>query len=116
MGRETTGGLPEDELYVYKDALRQGRSVVFVQARDAVEATRARKVLDEADAESIDAARDKWWIGLRCGRGVRSCASRREMQSRPRAPARFWTKRTPKASMPRATNGGSDCAPPRRRI
>jgi hypothetical protein len=65
MERETTGGLPEDELYVYKDALRQGRSVVFVQARDAVEATRARKVLDEADAESIDAARDQWWIGLR---------------------------------------------------
>ena len=60
-----TAGLPEDEIYVYKDALRQGRSVVFVQARDADEAARARVVLDAAGPESVDAAREQWWIGLR---------------------------------------------------
>jgi hypothetical protein len=65
LEQETTGGLPEDEIYVYKDALRQGRAIVFVQARDADEAVRARGILEAAEAESIDAAREQWWIGLR---------------------------------------------------
>src|SRR5215472_455644 len=58
----TTVGLPEDELYVYKDALRQGRTVLFVQARDPDEAARVRQILDNGGAETIDAARDAWWI------------------------------------------------------
>ena len=58
-------GLPADELFVYKDALRQGRSVLFVQARDHNEAARARQTLEKAAAESVDAAREEWWIGLR---------------------------------------------------
>jgi hypothetical protein len=65
LEQETTAGLPEDEIYVYKDALRQGRAVVFVQARDADEAARSRGVLEAAGAESVDAAREQWWIGLR---------------------------------------------------
>jgi hypothetical protein len=65
LEEQNTTGLPEDEIYVYKDAIRQGRSVVFVQARDAGEAVRSRSVLDAAGAESVDAAREQWWIGLR---------------------------------------------------
>jgi len=65
MEQGTTGGLPEDEIYVYKDALRQGRAIVFVQARDADEAARSRGILEASDAETIDAAREQWWIGLR---------------------------------------------------
>jgi hypothetical protein len=65
LEEETTNGLPEDELYVYKDALRQGKTVVFVQARDSGEAAQAREILQNAGAEAIDAARDEWWIGLR---------------------------------------------------
>jgi hypothetical protein len=65
LEEETTTGLPEDEFYVYKDALRKGKSVVFVQARDRGEAAQARAILENAGAESIDAARDEWWIGLR---------------------------------------------------
>src|SRR5439155_25416916 len=38
---DSTTGLPEDELFVYKDALKQGRSVVFVQAGDEEEAAKA---------------------------------------------------------------------------
>ncbi len=63
----STPGLPADELFVYKDALRQGRSVVFVHAGDSDQARRARSVLENAGAESIDAAREEWWIGLRSG-------------------------------------------------
>lgn len=65
LEKDSTAGLPADELFVYKDALKQGRSVIFVEARDDDEATQANTVLVYAGAESIDAARDEWWIGLR---------------------------------------------------
>jgi len=58
-------GLPVDELYVYEDALRQGRSVVLALATDDEQGEEARAIMDRAGAESIDAARDQWWIGLR---------------------------------------------------
>ncbi len=57
-------GLPEDEMFVYEDALRKGRSVVVVMA-DNDEAEAVRGVLEHAGAESIDQARDDWWVGLR---------------------------------------------------
>lgn len=58
-------GLPHDELYVYEDALRQGRAVVIAVAEDNEQSERARGILDQAGAESIDAARENWWLGLR---------------------------------------------------
>jgi len=60
-----TEGLPKDELYFYEEALRQGQTVVIVQATDAELAQQARATLQEAGAESLDAARERWWIGLR---------------------------------------------------
>jgi hypothetical protein len=58
-------GLPADELYVYRDALRKGRSIVMVTVEDDAEAARVREVLAGLGAESVDAAREDWWIGLR---------------------------------------------------
>jgi hypothetical protein len=58
-------GLPKDEVYLYEEALRSGRSVVVVLAADDDEADRARRIMREAGAESLDAAREQWWIGLR---------------------------------------------------
>ncbi|HZT61244.1 MAG TPA: hypothetical protein VFA21_21740 [Pyrinomonadaceae bacterium] len=58
-------GLPHDELFVYEDALRRGRSVVIVVAEDDYKAGVARNLLDENGAESVDAARENWWVGLR---------------------------------------------------
>lgn len=60
-----TEGLLKDELPIYLDALRRGRSVVVVLAEDDREALTAREALEDAGAESLDAARDMWWIGLR---------------------------------------------------
>jgi hypothetical protein len=60
-----TEGLPEDELFVYEDALRRGRSVVVALAEDEAAATRFRELLKAEGAESVDAAREQWWIGLR---------------------------------------------------
>jgi len=60
-----TDGLPEDELFVYEDALRQGRSVLVTLAGDEAEGARFRELLKAEGAESVDAAREQWWIGLR---------------------------------------------------
>jgi hypothetical protein len=58
-------GLPTDELYVYRHALRTGRTVVMAMVDDDAEAERVRAVLASRGAESVDAAREDWWIGLR---------------------------------------------------
>ncbi len=58
-------GLPKDELYLYEDALRQGHSVVIAIAEDEEQAVAARKIMEQAGAESLDAAREDWWLGLR---------------------------------------------------
>lgn len=57
-------GLPEDEIFVYEDALRKGRSVVIALAKDDSEAARFRELLRTEGAESVDAAREEWWVGL----------------------------------------------------
>ena len=61
----TDKGLPEDELFVYEDALRNGHSVVIAMAKDDDEAARFREVLNAEEAVEVDAAREQWWIGLR---------------------------------------------------
>jgi len=58
-------GLPKDELYIYKDALRRGRTVLIALVEDADQATAARAALAQAGAESLDAARAQWWVGTR---------------------------------------------------
>jgi len=62
---EVAQGIPRDELFVYEDALRRGRSVVVAFVDDEELAAKARTELSRAGAESVDAARDEWWIGLR---------------------------------------------------
>lgn len=58
-------GLPHDELFLYEDALRHGRTVVIVSADDDETAERVRKAFTQTNAESIDAARENWWLGIR---------------------------------------------------
>jgi len=58
-------GLPKDELFVYQDALRRGYAIVVVMPIDVDEHERAVAVLEGSGAESVDAARERWWIGLR---------------------------------------------------
>lgn len=60
-----TRGLPEDELFVYEDALRKGRTVVMATTEDERKADAVRGALEAAGAESIDRAREMWWVGLR---------------------------------------------------
>jgi hypothetical protein len=62
---KSTEGVPQDDLFFYEDALRQNKSVVIVLAKDDHEEESAHKILAEAGAQSIDAARKDWWLGLR---------------------------------------------------
>jgi outer membrane lipoprotein SlyB len=63
---ESVEGLPHDELFVYEDALRKGKSVVIVLTEDDAQTEIARNaVATLPGVESIDAARESWWIGLR---------------------------------------------------
>jgi hypothetical protein len=65
MEGAVTDGLPKDELFFYEEALRRGHTVVIVQAEDDDQADQVRDVFMRAGAESLDAARDRWWLGLR---------------------------------------------------
>jgi hypothetical protein len=58
-------GLPKDELFVYEDALRQGRSVLIVLTERTEHAETVRDAMTWAGAESVDAAREHWWLGVR---------------------------------------------------
>jgi hypothetical protein len=60
-----TSGLPHDELFVYEDALRKGKSVIIVFTEDDEEQDRLREIFAREGAETVDAAREDWWIGLR---------------------------------------------------
>lgn len=60
-----TRGVPKDEIFFYEDALRKGHTVLIglSDKRDNIEA--AREALRRSGAETIDAAREQWWIGIR---------------------------------------------------
>lgn len=64
-------GIPEDEIFIYEDALRKGRSVVVAMADDEASASKIRDTMQERGAESVDAAREQWWTGLRSGEEAR---------------------------------------------
>lgn len=57
-------GLPKDEIFVYEHALEQGYTVLIALAEDDRQHADALRVLEASGAESLDAARDKWWIGM----------------------------------------------------
>lgn len=65
VDEKSTEGIPSDEVFFYEDALRQGRSLLILLVDSEEKAERGRAALEHAGAESIDAARQAWWIGLR---------------------------------------------------
>ena len=65
LENQLSPGLPKDELFFYEDALRQRRTVLIGTSTDDEAVEKGRSVIERNGAESIDAARDKWWIGLR---------------------------------------------------
>lgn len=57
-------GLPKDELLVYEEALRRGRTVVIALVPSEDRAHACRAILERAGAETVNAARASWGVGL----------------------------------------------------
>ncbi|MFN2531263.1 MAG: hypothetical protein ABR555_08200 [Pyrinomonadaceae bacterium] len=58
-------GLPHEELFVYEDVLRRGRSVVVAFIDDEEQSDAAHRIVQAAGGEDINSARDNWWQGIR---------------------------------------------------
>jgi hypothetical protein len=65
LERNLADGIPHDELFLYEDALRNGRTVVIAFAENEGAEESVRQVFTDAGAQSVDAAREDWWLGLR---------------------------------------------------
>ena len=57
-------GVPHEDVFLYEDALRNGRSILIAYVDDD-HATRAREVVKNAGAADIETLREKWWSELR---------------------------------------------------
>ena len=60
-------GVPHEDLYLYEDALRHGRSVVIAYTENDDQADKAEAALDRAGALDLDDLRESWWDELRDG-------------------------------------------------
>ena len=58
-------GFPHEDIYLFEDALRQGKSVIVVYAEDGKEADRVREIVTHSGALSLDALREQWWTNVR---------------------------------------------------
>jgi hypothetical protein len=58
-------GMPHEDVYLYEDALRHGKSVVIVYAEEGEQADKAAEVMHDAGAEDLDTLRENWWRELR---------------------------------------------------
>jgi hypothetical protein len=63
-------GIPKDEIFFYEDALRAARTVVIAMSNDESQIATGRRILESQGAESLNAAREKWWIGLRDAKDI----------------------------------------------
>jgi hypothetical protein len=79
--RTLSTGLPKDEMFFYEDALRCGRSVVIASAESDNGADAARAIMESHGAESVDAARERWWIGIRDAEAERYCGATPEQSA-----------------------------------
>lgn len=60
-------GIPHEDIYLYEDALRHGRSVVIAYADTEDEADKAEAVMERSTAMDLDQLREDWWNELRDG-------------------------------------------------
>jgi hypothetical protein len=65
LEKESREGVPRDEIHLYEDALARGKGVLFAIVETEEEENEARRLLEAAGAESLDAARQDWMVGIR---------------------------------------------------
>ena len=64
MEEQLGEGVPHEDVYLYEDALRHGRSIVVAYVDDDRE-DEAREVIEQSGAADIDTLREQWWAELR---------------------------------------------------
>lgn len=57
-------GVPHEDLFVYEDAIRHGRSVVIAHVDDDHE-DQASEIIENAGAQDIETLREHWWNEVR---------------------------------------------------
>ena len=57
-------GVPHEDLFVYEDALRDGRSIVIAHVSDD-QKDRAQEIIKEGGAQDIETLRNRWWDELK---------------------------------------------------
>lgn len=65
LEEELGEGIPHEDIFVYEDALRHGRSVLIVYADNDDQADKAEDVLERHRAMDLDQLRENWWNELR---------------------------------------------------
>jgi hypothetical protein len=60
-------GVPHEDIYLYEDALRHGRSVIIAYTETENESEKAEEVLIGHGAMDLDQMRENWWNELRDG-------------------------------------------------
>jgi hypothetical protein len=60
-----TPTLPNDDLFIYENALREGYWLLAVQPSDETQRKMAQDVFTRLGTESINTLRNLWWLGLR---------------------------------------------------
>lgn len=65
MDEAVVSSLRQDEIHIYEEALRCGRTVLIAMVGPEEQAKAVRKVLLDAGAISLDEAHESWWSGLR---------------------------------------------------
>jgi hypothetical protein len=60
-------GVPHEDIYLYEDALRHGRSVIIAYTQTDEESEKAEEILTGYGAMDLDELRENWWDELRDG-------------------------------------------------
>lgn len=60
-----TAGFPNEDLYFFERALRDGGAIVAVEASDENQATQVRNLIERAGGRSVQSVRRDWWQHLR---------------------------------------------------
>jgi len=54
-------GFPHEEVYLFEDALRHGKSVVVAYAEGGTQANEAREIMTQLGSVNMDSLRETWW-------------------------------------------------------
>jgi hypothetical protein len=71
-------GIPHEDIYLYEDALRHGRSIVVAYIDDESQSNSVREAMEASGALDIDKLREEWWAEVRDEESVHYQANDRD--------------------------------------